>query len=135
MSAATAGEAIRSIIVNAGTAVGDKFYLDSAPENTAPPYATYNDNVSTSSMMSGDGKVLFYTRIMQINVWQTQEHEDPQLPVTIRELLNGAQIVVAGMTNAMTLHVQTANRVPEPIGSNLVHAEVTISMNLGSAVV
>jgi hypothetical protein len=136
MSAQTLGGAVRTTVMGDGTGpIAQKMFLNSAPEGTLPPFATYNDDTSTTPSHSGDGKVLFYTRTIQIDIWQTVDNEDPSIPVTIRERLNGAVVDVVGMPNKMLLTVVSNNRIPEPIGTNVVHHEITVTTRHGSAVV
>lgn len=125
MSSQTVGGACRSLIV-ASSIVGSRMYLDDAPEETIPPYITYNDNTGTSVKLSGDSKTSFYSRIISMDIWQSVQTEDLTLPLAVRELFNGALLSVTGAAFSPRCEPVNLARLPEPLGSNLVHHNVTI---------
>lgn len=120
---------LRLLIVNAGLpGVEDKAYLDFAPADTIPPYVTYNDQVSMSPSVLGDGRVIEYSRALQVNLWQHEDHEDPQLPSLLLQALDGSLVTVEGMDGSRKVRVDSLTRLPSDLDEELVHHELTLTV-------
>lgn len=120
------GSEIRTLIVASGV-VGEKLFLDDAPEGAAPPYITYQDSVVTTPVLRGDGKVAFYERQLEYDLWMTDVAEDLQIVRQLRQVLNGARIKTSD-TFTSTLRVVTVNREQGEFSNNMTHYRFTVAL-------
>lgn len=123
----TLTSAMRSAMIATGV-VGDRVYLDFAPINVAMiPYITYNDNVSFSPAQRGDTQTLHYVRDMQINLWEQEDHEDPDLLKALL-LIDGVVLDVDGVAFKPKVKVLSCSRLVNNMDDQIVHHEITVSI-------
>lgn len=108
--------------------VGNKTFLDEAPEDTIPPYITYNDNVSMLPELSGDASTQFYSRNMQFNLWQIANEESPTLPGLLLGVLDGMRVKVDSQPFTALLKAVSVTRIEEPLDTGLTHHEITVAI-------
>lgn len=119
----TIGAGVKSVVDATGLLTG--FYLDDAPRQATPPYGVFQDHVGSAPAQHGDAGVQWWTREMQIDVWQLLANEDVGIVRDLMSALNRATIGVAG---CMRLRVASSNKVEETVGDNLSHYSITLSV-------
>lgn len=133
MAATTAG-AVKAVVEAAG--LGVSAYRNAAPDGTAMPYVTVQDEVALSPLADGpyDRGVTHNVReVVQVDVWQTwrtasgKPAEDYALPAAIRRALHGASLPPAP-GRVYGCRVTGSVRLVEP-DTNVVHHALTLTID------
>ena len=93
---ATVASALRTKIVAANLSnVTTKVFRDSAPDSTAMPFITFDDDISRTPAFLGDGKISMSTRLIQVNLFQKLDAEDVTLIDSLFAALDAADLTGA----------------------------------------
>lgn len=104
---------------------GGRVYSDAiAPGGLTYPYAGVMDHLSQTAAVKGDGRALGRRRLVQVDVWQLVEDEDPALLEAVDNALDGVRI-----EGAYAVAVQSSNRMYDP-DPKVVHHAFTCSVAL-----
>ena len=111
---ASVAAAVRTAIVNANiTGVTTKVFRDQAPDSTAYPFVTLDDDVSRQPALEGDAVVLARQKIMWVNLWQVVSAEDVDLIEDLLAAVDGATLTGADKT-ILKCKVQDVSRATDP---------------------
>ena len=111
---ASVASAVRTAIVNANIAgVTTKVFRDEAPDSTAYPFVTLDDDVSRQPILEGDGVVTMREKVMWINLWQVTSAEDVDLIEDLLAAVDGATLTGANKT-ILKCKVQDVSRATDP---------------------
>jgi hypothetical protein len=127
--ATSVGGAIVGILRDADTTIAnDQLYLDQAPTDVTTPYLTYNDAISITPELKGDGHILQMAQQLQINLWQSVDDEDPALLSQLITALDGSLFQIDGLAQTLKVAVTSVVRLDEPYDERLVHHAITIEI-------
>lgn len=102
---------------------GSRVYADAvAPGGLAYPYAGVLDHLSEVPAIKGNGRALAHRRLVQVDVWQLAEDEDPLLLDAVHDALDGVRV-----DGAYAVAVQSSNRVYDP-DPKVAHHAITCSV-------
>ena len=111
---ASVASAVRTAIVNANIAgVTTKVFRDEAPDSTAYPFVTLDDDVSREPVLEGDGAVTMRQKVMWVNLWQVTSGEDVDLIEDLLAAVDGATLTGANKT-ILKCTVQDVSRATDP---------------------
>ena len=111
---ASVAAAVRTAIVNANiSGVTTKVFRDEAPDSTAYPFVTLDDDVSRQPILEGDGVVTMREKVMWINLWQVTSAEDVDLIEDLLAAVDGATLTGANKT-ILKCKVQDVSRATDP---------------------
>jgi len=111
---ASVASAVRTAIVNANiSGVTTKVFRDEAPDSTAYPFVTLDDDVSRQPILEGDGVVTMREKVMWINLWQVTSAEDVDLIEDLLAAVDGATLTGANKT-ILKCKVQDVSRATDP---------------------
>lgn len=114
--------AVRALIVGTGL-FGERVWRDDAPERASKPYITIVDAIATSPVMSGDGKTMYISRNLQVDLWENARDESQALRAALFGVLDGAPLNLT--TGATRLKVTDGQRFFEET-TNIVHHALTL---------
>ena len=111
---ASVASAVRTAIVNANiSGVTTKVFRDEAPDSTAYPFVTLDDDVSREPVLEGDAAVIARQKVMFINLWQVTSAEDVDLIEALLVAVDGATLTGANKT-ILKCKVQDVSRATDP---------------------
>lgn len=88
----------------------------------AYPYAGVLDHVTEAAAVKGDGRVLAWRRMVQVDVWQRAGEEDPNLLTAVVDAVDGVRV-----EGAYAVAVQSSTRTMDP-DPDVVHHAITCSV-------
>tara|TARA_B100000902_G_C27318629_1_gene922856 strand:+ start:2491 stop:2880 length:390 start_codon:yes stop_codon:yes gene_type:complete len=122
---ATVASALRTKIVAADLSnVTTKVFRDFAPDSTAMPFITFDDDISRVGAFLGDSKISMSTRLVQVNLFQKLDAEDVTLIDSLFAALDSADLTGADK-NIVGCRVDGVVRFAT-IDQNLCHHAVTV---------
>ena len=121
---ATVTSALRTVITDAALSnVTTKVFRDVAPDSTAMPYVTFDDDLARSPALFGDNAVRARSRMVQIDLWQNLDGEDVTLIDSLLAAVDSADLTGADKT-IFGCRVVDIQRFIEP-SSNLCRHSLT----------
>jgi len=102
-------------VLDAVPAVSGSVYIDRAPDPQAYPYVVVIDPLSNVPLLTGDRKVTWRRRRVQVDLWQTVAAADDTTAPAIIAALDGATLSVAGGGKVIRCRYQTHRRLLDPI--------------------
>lgn len=124
---ASVTSALRTKIVAANLSnVTTKVFRDAAPDSTAMPFVTFNDDISRTAALFGDGKISMASRSVQVNLFQKLDAEDVTLIDSLFAALDSATLTGADK-NIVGCRVDGIVRLVDTT-ENLCHHAVTITI-------
>lgn len=91
------------------------------PDDAAFPYASIIDPISNATALAGDGRLLARRRLLQVDLWQTEEDLDLDLLDAVLDAIDGASI-----TSGFGLRATDSVLVDEP--DDIIHHAITVSV-------
>lgn len=118
----TLGGDIRTIVVNAGTALTQTYRAGHVPDDAALPYASFLDPVADVPALSGDARTLARRRTVQVDVWTDEGADADAIIDVLVDALDGA-----ATTDGIRLRVVDVTLVPGPEAEeDIVHHAITV---------
>ena len=101
--------------------VGSKVYKDLAPPSTPFPYITYADRLADRPALSGDSNILARNYLVQIDLWEKRQSENPVVIEAVLNLLETLAIEDDGKT-IFRCRLFDTQRIVEFDDDNIHHA-------------
>jgi len=117
--------AVKAVLVQWGVVAG-RIFRDQAPTGATLPYVTFFE-LPGSPILNGDAAAMTWTRGVQFSLWQTTKDESRTLTKNFIATLNGARLVVPGVS-IYGCRVADTNRIPDP-SAPLVQDAVTLQIS------
>lgn len=120
-------------LIEADGVVNQRVWADDAPPNATKPYITIQDAIATGVAVHGDGRTMMLVRLVQVDLWERLDEEDPTVARRLFELLDGRRLLIDGAT-VTRMTVDDTPRIPE-IDTGIAHRAFTISVRHDRAAV
>lgn len=117
----TVGAEAKAILDQAGTDLTAVYRTAHVPDDAAFPYASFLDPISDAPALSGDAQTIGRRRLLQVDLWQTEEGETDDLLDEVVAALDGA-----ASTTGYRFRVTDVTLVPED--DDVVHHSLTVSV-------
>lgn len=119
----TLGGDIRTIVVNAGTALTQTYRAGHVPDDAALPYASFLDPISDVVALQGDARTLARRRSVQVDVFTDEGADADAIIDALVDALDGAST-----TSGLRLRVVDVVLVPGPEAEeDVVHHAITVT--------
>lgn len=117
-----------TVVVDLGSALDALVDSRVWPADRVPAQPTFPyigiviDPFPSGPAFAGDARTMAWSQLIQVDVWQLAEDEDPDLPGAVRAALNGLKLTAP----RLRAHVDSQVRAPEEAPSNIIHDAITI---------
>ena len=124
---ASVSSAVRTAIVNANiSGVTTKVFRDIAPDSTAYPFITIEDDLDRTPSLQGDAVVLARNKTMNVSLWQNLDSEDVDLIESLMTAVDGVNLSGADKT-IFRCRVANVNRRAE-VPDNVCHHSLVVTV-------